>query len=157
LDALIEQENTDDESDASDASESRTRRHGEIERLEARIEAIEQKRLVWTKKTMALSGALVGIGHGRNLEVRRGLVRSEDKKALKQSLDRGEDGGDENDEQAADSNPGLSAQLTVPNATGYSRSLKKRQLMTSSPSRSRTHEVTRRLRAPGSERESWLN
>lgn len=60
---------------------------------------------------MALSGALIGIRHSGTLEVRRGLVRLEDKKAFKQSLDRSENGADENDEQAADSNPGLSAQL----------------------------------------------
>ena len=115
LDALLEQEQgdpgDDDETDASDASVSRTERHGKIECLEAEIEEIQHERLVWSKKSVALSGALVGIGHGGSLDVRRGLVRPEDKKALMESRHRDEDGSNENDEQSADSNPGLFAQL----------------------------------------------
>jgi len=73
LEALIQQEQQNaDDNESGVSSKSRAERHSKIERLETKIEEIEQKRLVWTKKTMALSGALIGITHGGNLEVRRG-------------------------------------------------------------------------------------
>lgn len=89
-----------------------------LQALESRIEAIQNAAEAYTPDEMALAGCIVSISHGGTLQVTKGLVKAEDKKALAalRTPEANEDGADSDEGQGVGADEteatGLSAALT---------------------------------------------
>lgn len=53
-------------------------RPSRLDELEAEIEQLDDRQEVWTPETLAISGAVVKLGHDGRVDVERGLARDED-------------------------------------------------------------------------------
>ena len=78
----------------------------QLDSLWERIEAIDEIALAWRDEDRAISGVVISIGHGGELETDAGLVRPDDKTGLPSAAQHGEDG------PARERPAGLSAALT---------------------------------------------
>lgn len=76
-----------------------------LEKVQSRIEALEALTVKWPAKAFAKAGAVITIAHDGSLEILRGLVRPEDKRAEKKASKRNDSPGDD------DLSAGLSASL----------------------------------------------
>ena len=86
--------------------------YGRLEAINERIDALSQGEAVWTDEQKAIAGVMVSIAHGGELAIERGIVKPEDKAALRK-LTTGAGQGDEANgaEQPTKPKGGLSAAL----------------------------------------------
>ena len=79
--------------------------------IEQRIEELSEGEITWPDDAKANAGAVIGIGHNGDLEIRRGLIRPEDKAAARKA-DKARNGGaaDTGEKDEAE-NSGLSGKL----------------------------------------------
>jgi ParB family chromosome partitioning protein len=86
--------------------------YSRLEAINDQIEALNQGEEVWTNEQRSVAGIVVSIGHGGEIAVARGIVKPEDKAALRK-LTSGSGQGDEGSgaEQPAKPKGGLSAAL----------------------------------------------
>jgi ParB family chromosome partitioning protein len=75
--------------------------------IQERIDKLSEGEIIWPDDIKANAGAVISIDHRGNLEIRRGLVRLEDKAAAKKTAKQGGSGKKDDAENA-----GLSAALT---------------------------------------------
>lgn len=94
-----------------EADEHDQRALAALEKVQSRIEALEALTVKWPSKAFAKAGAVVTIAHDGSLEILRGLVRPEDKRAEKKAAKRNEKPGDE--EIASGLSASLIADLTA--------------------------------------------
>ena len=88
--------------------------YGRLEAINERIEALSEGEAVWTDEQKAIAGVVVSIAHGGEIAIERGIVKPEDKAALRK-LTSGAGQGDEGNgaEQPTKPKGGLSAALTA--------------------------------------------
>jgi ParB family transcriptional regulator, chromosome partitioning protein len=90
-DALIDQHGDDPEPEIV----------AQLEALSEKIDALPEEAEAWRSDVLAFAGAIVSIGHGGNVEIQRGLLRAEDKKAhaalVHRATESGADGAGEPD------------------------------------------------------------
>jgi ParB family chromosome partitioning protein len=108
--------------------EAITKEHGEepqdedaydrLWRIQERIAELSEGEESWPEAAKALAGAAVGIGHHGNLDIRRGLIRPEDKPAAKMAERAKAGGAGDAGNGKEPANPGLSAKL-IEQLTAY--------------------------------------
>jgi ParB family chromosome partitioning protein len=86
-------------------------RPGRLDELEASIDKLNDRDVVWPPETLAIAGAVLSIGNDGKASVERGLVRPEDmpKKSAKAKSSKPDDAGNGHED---DSSSALSAALT---------------------------------------------
>jgi ParB family chromosome partitioning protein len=82
-----------------------------LDEIQRRIEELSEGEITWPSEAKANAGAVIGIGHDGDLEIRRGLIRPEDKAAAKKAdKARNGDAADTGEKDEADT-CGLSGKL----------------------------------------------
>jgi ParB family transcriptional regulator, chromosome partitioning protein len=86
--------------------------YGRLEALTDRIQALSEGEAVWTNEQKAIAGIVVSIGHGGEIAIERGIVRPEDKAALRRlTNDTGQGRGADDATPPAKEKGGLPAAL----------------------------------------------